>query len=147
MKVVMFEGTSEEFSSCSEALKNSLVVTAQVSESHPASAEPEGQTGRPVTVEEAKKILTRLSLSAVMRRALVKLRSSGDHLMLTSEDLRKETGLNADEFRGMMGAFGRRVKNTVKGNVWFFTKNWNGTQNEWGLTPGARQAMDDLRIR
>jgi hypothetical protein len=147
MKVILFEGTPEEFSAASQALKGSLASPLQeVQLGEPV--ETATHEGRFVTLDEARKILSRIPLAKVMRQVLVKLHAAGEQ-KLTSEELRAATGYNANQFRGLMGAFGRRVTNTVGKNVWFFWKQWDPTtsQYNWGLPPSVRQAIEALGIQ
>jgi hypothetical protein len=147
MKVILFEGTPEEFSAASQALKGSLAGSQQeVQIAEPAEAVT--LEGRFATIEEARKILSRIPLAKVMRQVLVKLHAAGEQTV-SSEELRALTGYNANQFRGLMGAFGRRVANTVEKNVWFFRKKWDPVvgQYSWGLPPSVRQAIEALGIQ
>ncbi len=149
MKLIIFDGTPEEFSSAAPALRSGFGGQIEVpgALAGPPTVKVEG--GRFMTSDEARKVLTRLQLSDAMRKVLLKLRHAGEQ-MLSSEELRAEVGYNADQFRGMMGAFGRRIANTIRGkDLWFFRKDWDGTTGRlsMGLPPSVRQAMDDLKIR
>jgi hypothetical protein len=172
MKVIMFEGTPEEFSAASPALKSSLVSPIEEARlGDPAEtlstgsalrrstsmqearlgdlAETGTDRGRFVTEDEACKILSWREISDAMRKVLVALRLAGDQIM-SSEDLRKVAGYDADQFRGMMGAFGRRISKAVGKDLWFFRKDWDaakGHQNWRSLPPSVIQAMDKLGIR
>jgi hypothetical protein len=52
----------------------------------------------------------------------------------------------ADKFRGLMGAFGRRVTHDVEKGTAFFDQEWNGASNEfeWRLPVSVRQALEEL---
>jgi len=108
--------------------------------------------GRFVTKDEATKILTRRRLSRHLDTFMGVLYRSGDD-KVTSNDLRKALGFDyaadkqgADRFRGLMGAFGRRVAHDVGADVWFFDDEWNADQGQklWRLPPSVREAIRDL---
>ena len=60
------------------------------------------------------------------------------------DDASDERG--ADRFRGMMGAFGRRVAHDVGSETSFFDDEWNADkgQKEWRLPASVRQAIEQL---
>jgi len=148
MKVIMFEGTSEEFSATSQALKASFNTSEPIGVHLEESLRVDNGTGRFVTRDEARKILSRLPLSQPLRKLLVKLRLTGDKFT-SSDELRRITGYNSDQFRGMMGAFGRRVAKTVGKKVWFFKKDWDAVTGQWtwSLPSSVHEALDGLGIR
>ena len=117
------------------------LVNASESEAE-GNGEPEAW--RPVTVEEAVRILGRLELSGNIRAVLGSLYHSAEPV--SSEDLKKVLGHTGDMFRGMMGAFGRRVVTTVGKNVYFFGKEWRQDQYFWTLPGSAKRALEDLKI-
>jgi hypothetical protein len=148
MKLIIFDGTPEEFSSAAPALRSGFGGPAEGAGPQTALPAIEAGEGRFVTSDEARKVLKRPGLSQPMRKVLVKLYHAGDQLV-SSEDLHVTVGYNADQFRGMMGAFGRRIANTIGRNLWFFRKDWGGSTGRlrMGLPSDVRQAMDDLGIR
>jgi len=141
MKLTMFEGTPEEY----VAIANTLMGTANTVVAIPQQS-PAVVARRFVTLEEAKEILSRLELSDNMNNVLVALYKAGSK-RLTSDDLKKVNGHNSDEFRGMMGAFGRRVGYTIEGNdIWFFDQKWEGDAYTYTLPESARKAMEEHRM-
>jgi hypothetical protein len=114
--------------------------------------EPKGESEVPlvvtasrcVTEEEAGQILSRLRLSAGIKKILGVLHHARDPI--SSEDLKTATGLHSDEFRGVMGGFGRRVTHSVGKNVVFFVKEWRQEQFFWGLPESVKRAMENLNV-
>ncbi len=154
MKLMVFDGTAEEFSVAAPALRNTFGGALRgggIAEEQPNETEEQPKAAekwRCITPEEAREVMIRLELSKPMRKVLIALRDAGDK-RLSSGDLHKVTGQNADQFRGMMGAFGRRLVNTVGKNVWFFNKKWDTAtgQYSWSLPPSVIQAMGAMGIQ
>ena len=144
MKMYVFEGSPEELSKMFPTVGlNQSSVTVVPSETVTIrTSDP-----RKVTVEEAVLILTRRHLSDNLRTILIALYEAGEK-RLTSDDLKKVSGLNSDQFRGVFGAFGRRVANTISDEVVFIDYKWEDTlgQYTWTLPETVRQAMRDLKI-
>jgi hypothetical protein len=148
-----WEGTPEEFAAASPTLKELMKTEPEAPASTPGS-EPEvkGEAAapravilpRPVTAEEAGRILSRLELSADVKKILGSLYQATD--LVSSEDLKKAAGLNGDKFRGVMGGFGRRVTHSVGKNVSFFNKEWHHDQYFWSLPDNVKRAMEDLKL-
>jgi hypothetical protein len=106
-----------------------------------------------VTKEQAIRILTRRKLSKYMEKFIGELFRAGDK-KVKSDQLRKMLGFDddsdergADRFRGLLGAFGRRVTHDVGAEVSFFDDEWNADegQKEWRLPPSVHQAVEQLR--
>ncbi len=93
--------------------------------------------------------MRRRKLSTHLDRFLRELYNTGDQ-RVKSEHLQSVLGFKgkrgADQFRGLMGAFGRRVKHDVGPDVGFFDDNWNADagQKEWRLPASVRQAIEQL---
>jgi len=142
MKFYMFEGTPEELSTVLPNLNIAPEPLVQSQRPHKALAQ-----NRPVTAEEAREVLTRLGLSDGIRQMLRTLYAAGLR-RLTTSDLKKVTKKNGDEFRGMVGAFGRRLKNSVPIGVWFWDQKWDSDLSEftWSLPESVRQALRELKL-
>jgi hypothetical protein len=149
-----WEGTPEEFAAASPTLKELMKTEPDTPASSPES-EPElkGEAAAPspatlprdVTGEEALQILSRLELSPDIKKVLGNLYHATDPV--SSEDLKKSAGLNGDQFRGVMGGFGRRVKHSAgKENVAFFIKEWRQDQYFWSLPECVKTAMEGLNL-
>jgi hypothetical protein len=145
MKLWSFEGTTEEFNTVFEALIGKSVQHEDVQASeHVVSAH---SWDRFATVEQAIEILTRRELSTNMTKVLKALYEAGSG-RLTSDDLKEVSGLNPDQFRGLMGAFGRRTKYTLKQGERILDDHWAGAlkQYTWTLPETTREAMRQLKL-
>jgi uncharacterized protein YneF (UPF0154 family) len=148
MRIWNFEGTTQEFSEIAGTLGFGDKATDQSTISlPPIEEEQRSDENRFVSVDEAIVVLTRLSLSNNVYLILRLLYESGSRRLFT-EDLRKATHLNGNQFRGLMGAFGRRLSNTVPSNVHFWDDKWDGNeyQKTWTLPASVREALEKLKI-
>jgi hypothetical protein len=148
MRAIVFEGDPREVA---EALRN-LGVTAQ---SVPAilpnepegtieEAEDSGEAWSFVSTPVARRVLSRRQLQDLPKQMLALIYNAGDAGILGNV-LAKKLGYSAAQFRGMMGAFGRRLSNTpgYDGHAHFFGWEWNyekGTYRYW-LPETVREAV------
>ena len=146
----IFEGTPEEFSQVSHLFGESNVVkeTRPVEEPtavHTAVA-PTGEAKTFVNTEQAQHILSRRPLSKPMVAVLDELYRSGKR-RIGSTRLKEVAGFkdtqSADRFRGLMGAFGRRVAHDVGSEPYFFDLKWNydTSECEYTLPHSVRDAL------
>jgi hypothetical protein len=144
MRVSVFEGTPEEFSKVARTM--GFEVKQHPLEPPEGSERPKNET-RPVTIAEARMVMTRLPLSDNVRDILRALYVAGSK-RVSSDELKKPAKLNADQFRGVMGALGRRVAHTVPEKVEFLDAQWDHgkAQFTWTLPESVRQAMRELKI-
>lgn len=117
-------------------------VPAGAGEGKEKSKEPEDW--RPVTMEEGVRVLSRLPLSPDIMKVLRHLYKADKPL--SSKALKKELGHNASQWRGVMGAFHRRVRGTVDKNVYFLEQQWRGDEYYWSLPDNAKRAMVKLKL-
>src|ERR1700739_4155570 len=112
MKFMLFEGTPEEFNEVAPSLGlnrgSEVEALNAVSEISTPAADSEVIY---LTTDQVKSVLTRRPLDWAMKLMLGKLYEAGDQRVKSAE-LREELGFSAPQFRGMMGAFGRRKANT-----------------------------------
>lgn len=152
MKVTIFEGTPEEIAKAFPNLAGASQVSITEADSHrpiPSMAAPNPSVGQGdtlfVTTDMARLVLKRRRLSPEMHivlRALYEAYPSS----VASEDLRDATGYDGAQFRGMMGAFGRRLSHTdgyVEGS-WFFDQDWDYDEGayEYSLPETVREALE-----
>jgi hypothetical protein len=142
MRFYMFEGTPEELSEVLPKIDVRLGKSEVLIPGEKAKSDK-----RWVTTEEARVILTRRPLSVPIVKMLQSLYSAAGK-QVTSDELKKVTGLDAHEFRGMLGAFGRRVGHTAPANAQFFDQKWNheAAQYVWSLPENVRQVVRELKI-
>jgi hypothetical protein len=154
-----FDGTADEFVKVAQVLRGTTTKHTETDgqphsepTEHSSPSAANGSNKRFVTCEQARKILTRRKLSTPLDRFMEHVYRAGDQ-KVKSNELREVLGFDdaadqsgADRFRGMLGAFGRRVVHDVGTEVDFFDANWNvdAGQMEYRLPPSVRQAMDEL---
>ena len=150
MKFMVFDGTSEEFNKVAPSLGlnagSEVEALNAVSEISTSAADSEVVY---LTTEQVKSVLTRRPLDWAMKLMLRRLYEAGDQ-RVKSEELREELGFSAPQFRGMMGAFGRRKANTegIPPNARLFDEEWDfeAHQKTWSLPPFTRKALEDLNL-
>jgi len=146
MKLWRFEGTTEEFNSVSEALIGTHTQgNEQIEIAEPAPTVSEAN--RFATVQEAFEILSRRELSKNMEEVLRALYEAGT-TRLTSDALKGINGHDSNQFRGLMGAFGRRSAHTLPAGVRFWDYHWDQSQGQylWTLPESVREAMKQLKL-
>lgn len=152
MKIWRFEGSPEEFSAVASVLMTDGAANGTAKATMPASEEASKFGGKMlgrvfVTASEAKEVLTRRRLGGNMINVLKALYQAGES-RVTSQELMNANSHNSDQFRGLMGAFGRRVVNTVGPDKWFFDDKWSDEQgqNTYTLPASVRHAIEELKL-
>ncbi len=144
MRVMVFDGDPKEIA---EALKNlggsafAISGDASAIEEVPESDEEDWNF---VSTPLARKVLTRRRLKDLPKKMLTEIYKCGD-IGITGTELAKRLNYSQAQFRGMMGAFGRRLINTpgYNGKDHFFGYEWmeeKGTYRYW-LPETTREAV------
>jgi hypothetical protein len=147
MKILLFEGTTEEYRQVADLFRGNTTHKSDDTGKEGSEVSTEGAEERhQVSVDQATQILKRIPLSDNVRAVLKYLADAKEEV--SSEYLREKiVELSGDQFRGMMGAFGRRVINTFPGQkLSFFEKRWNGDEYYWSLTDNAKQAVRQINL-
>ena len=150
MKVTIVEGTPEEiaqaFPNLAASASPSVEVraTSRAQAAHVQGKAPDdfSEDDQAVSVEVARKVLTRIPLSKEQRIILSTLYSAHPDGVPTAT-LTKKIGYSRPQFTGLMGSFGRRLAKTsgyIPGS-WFFEQEWDGATNRYGLPETVREAM------
>lgn len=103
---------------------------------------------RPLSMKAARHLLKRLPLSEKMGDALIAIYTAGGEGILGSE-LCEEIDYDAAQFRGMMGAFGRRMVNSKGWSAGksFFDWSWNADEGyRYRLFESSQKAVEDVLI-
>ena len=148
MRIVIFEGSTSEYAAV-QHLFGSKSNASETESQHAtqASPVPNDPGSKPfVNAQQAERILSRLELSRRMLTILKTLYDAGGR-RVNSEDLRRAAKTNANEFKGILGAFGRRIAHTSPGHL-FFDQRWDSSSNQytWTLPESVRIAIRQLKL-
>ena len=148
MKLFVYEGTPREIVEVTqlmgEPIKNAGIFgnPVRVDEETPEQNEE-------LSVEQIKLVLQRRTLAEPVIQVLRLLYKAGEN-RIKSDDLKAALNYSNPEFRGMLGAFGRRLKNTkgIPDGVRLFDERWDDDlrQKTWTLPVNVRKALEDLKI-
>lgn len=158
MKAVIFDGTPQEVAEALKAMGVAAPITAAVTDIAPAEiddgeadADEDGdEHTQPLPLTVAKRVLSRLpTISKNMKKTLLALHKAGDDGLLGSE-LCELLDFDQSQFRGMMGAFGRRVTHTEGwyDGAGFFEYDWEAeTGYRYKLFDTSRKAVETVLIK
>lgn len=156
MKAVVLDGTPQEVAEALKAMGVAAPMTAAVAEVASLESDNDGADDgedvdtQPLPLTVAKRILGRLpTISENMKKALIALYKAGDGGLLGSE-LCELLDFEQSQFRGMMGAFGRRVTNTEGwyDGAGFFAQEWDAENGyRYKLFETSRKAVEAVLLR
>jgi hypothetical protein len=148
VKLFVYEGSPKEIAEIS-LLMGSFAQKQASNSALEASTEAHSEPSDELTVAQVKNVFERRVLAEPVVKMLKLLYEKSED-RLSSDDLKKELGYNAHEFRGMLGAFGRRLKNTpgIPDGIKLFDEHWDGDlrQKTWTLPKNVRKAVEELGI-
>jgi len=147
MKLFVYEGSPREIVEVAQLMGSTPQNSKIFDNSLPVDETPERNDE--LSVEQIKLVFQRRTLAEPMRKVLRLLYEAGEN-RIKSDDLKEALNYSNPEFRGMLGAFGRRLKNTkgVPGGVRLFDEAWDEDlrQKTWTLPVNVRKALEDLKI-
>ena len=160
MKAIVFDGTPQEVAEALKAMGVSAPISAAVAQTAPVAndedkadqdgAGEDGDGTQPLPLLVAKRVLNRLpTISKNMKRALVAIHKAGDAGLLGSE-LCELLDFDQSQFRGMMGAFGRRVMHTEGwyDGAGFFQYDWDAENGyRYKLFETSRKAVEAVLLK
>jgi hypothetical protein len=158
MKAVVFDGTPQEVAEALKAMGVATPMTAAVAQIAPVETEDgEDETDedgdediQPLPQKVATRVLSRLpTISKNMKKALVALHKAGGDGLLGSE-LCELLDFEQSQFRGMMGAFGRRVTHTEGwyDGAGFFEYDWDAENGyRYKLFDTSRKAVETVLLK
>ena len=148
MKLFVYEGSPKEIAEIS-ILMGSAPRIVEKDRGVEASAEVQEELSEELTVAQVRSVFERRTLAEPVLQML-KLLYEAEEERLSSDKLKEELGYNAHEFRGMLGAFGRRLKNTpgIPEGMKLFDEKWDHDlrQKTWSLPANVRKAVEELGI-
>lgn len=153
MKAIYFEGTSEEVMSALKDLtrtdtqvRKSAALLEELAEDH-----TQNEGADYVSYDIAKTILERKPLNA-SHRTLLRVLAKAYPDYVSSPKLMKKLDLSSAQFRGFMGAFGRRISYTdgweEGGEGEFFDQHWDDEAAcvQYRLAETSLEAVKDLGL-
>jgi len=147
----VIEGTAEELAQY-EAFSRFHGGRGEASKSEPIGPQSGGPSDVDwefVSTDVAFRALTRIKLGPETKAVIRKI-YEGEDKWTPASTLQKEIGYSANQFAGLMGAFGRRLVNTP-GYVLhsaFFEQEWDDERScfLYRLPPSVRPAVEKARI-
>lgn len=144
MKMYVFEGTPDEIGAVMKTMGPitgaSLAMPLTESKSRPplpltpptGAGDNDEEKMEFVTVEFARAAMTRIALSDPLKNVLIALRDA-DPEWVSVADLYEASGYTSQQFAGLMGAFGRRMKYTegFREDAHFFDFEWDEETSAW----------------
>lgn len=158
MKAIVFDGTPQEVAEALKAMGVAPPMSAAVANIAPVESddgdadesEDDEEGTQPLPILVAKRVLSRLpTISKNMKKALVALHKAGDSGLLGSE-LCELLDFDQSQFRGMMGAFGRRVTHTEGwyDGAGFFEYDWDAENGyRYKLFDTSRKAVEAVLLK
>ena len=148
MKLFVYEGTPGEIAEVAQ-----LMGAPSQSQAKQANSSPTDGTipeeNEELSVEQVKRVFQRRTLHEPMRKVLRLLYEAGEN-RIKSDELKEALNYSNPEFRGMLGAFGRRLKNTdgIPDGIRLFDEAWDEDlrQKTWTLPVNVRKALEDLKL-
>jgi hypothetical protein len=148
MKLFVYEGSPKEIAEVAQLMgapTQNPVKTGDTPEADEKSAErSEG-----LSVGQIKLVFERRALGEPYRIILRQLYEAGEN-RVKSDDLKKALDYTNSQFRGILGAFARRLKKTpgIPNGARLFDEAWDEDlrQKTWTLPVNVRKALEDLKI-
>ena len=156
VKAYVLEGSKEEVQEVLEGLlgiKKSAeggvvaVVSDAEAQAEPVSS-PDTARTKFISYETAMGVLKRKPLNRA-HKTMFRVLAEAYPDYVSSPDLMEELDMTSAQFRGFLGAFGRRISYTEDGEEsWFFDQYWDGEEafNRYRLPETSYQAIQDLGI-
>ena len=136
---IRIEGTYEEVSTVLRVLPGTATLgtaavelSNEVAPSESGGQEPDGHDSIYVSIQFARRVLTRLGLARRIRAVLTTLCEAQPGWVLLPK-LHEITDYTPAQFAGLLGAFGRRVANTegYDSSLMFIQHRWNDEEGTW----------------
>lgn len=154
MKVIIFEGTPEEFARAKPDLLGTHPDAVVVTERTEGPVQSVDTSTNTLNKQIVMRVLTRRPLSPNLRKvlkALLKADTNG----LSTKEIAKTVGINRQELAGVFGAFGRRMANTPGWpdgvSIVGYAQEYNDDagKEEWRywLQPAVREILENGAVR
>jgi hypothetical protein len=156
MKLMIFEGSSEELKSAAPLLgldpravanagAHGSSTVAVVPSAPPASAA--AIEGGKLTEEVATVFLTRRALPKTQRDVLRAIKNANG-AGITSSELAKQIGCGVDMVKGAMRSFGKKAAHTEgwPEKLPAFIRTWEGSENRYRLHPEILSVLESGKV-
>jgi hypothetical protein len=148
MKLFVYEGSPKEIAEVARLMGAPTQNPVKTS-NNPEDDEKTAERSEDLSVDQIKLVFTRRALGEPFRKILEHLYKAGDS-RVKSDDLKEELNYTNPQFRGIFGAFARRLKKTpgIPNGARLFDEAWDEDlrQKTWGLPVNVRKALEDLKI-
>jgi hypothetical protein len=148
MKLFVYEGSPKEIAEVARLMGSPTQNPEKTSDS-PENEEKEAERSEDLSVAQIKLVFERRVLAEPYKVILRHLYRAGED-RVKSDDLKKELNYTNPQFRGILGAFGRRLKNTqgIPNGARLFDEVWdeNLRQKTWTLPENVRKVLEELKI-
>ncbi|MFC3326066.1 hypothetical protein [Mesorhizobium cantuariense] len=123
-----FQGTAAEF----EAVRSQFADSPVIETVEATTADEGGRQGEQRTIELMRRVIQRTGLAPNHSRMLKAMAGAGDG-GLTKTELVGAMAMTEDQFKGVIGSFGRRTSNTPgwPKEVQFYNWKWDKEVDEW----------------
>jgi hypothetical protein len=148
MKLFVYEGSPEELAEVAQLIGTPTKNPVKASDVHEDDEKSAAQNEN-LTVDQIKSVFTRRAFAEPYKTILLQLYKAGDG-RVKSDDLKKSLNYSSSQFRGILGAFSRRLKNTpgIPKGARLFDEAWDEDlrQKTWKLPLNVRKALEDLKL-
>lgn len=148
MKAYVFDGTPEEVAEAIRHMQGGVAPTAAQRQLPPmddaADEDDDEDETTPMPADIGTKMLTRIPLAPLQKKAVLSIYRAGDKGIMGAE-LAKVLGYSSAQFRGLMGAFGRRISHTegYEDGMYFFDQEWIDNEGYlYKLPETSRKAVE-----
>lgn len=151
MKAYVFDGTPEEVADAIRHMQGDkatpvAITTGQTAdhENRENDEDEDEEEYRPMPTEIGRKMLTRIPLAPLQKKAVLSIYNAGDEGIMGPE-LAKALDYSSAQFRGLMGAFGRRISHTegFEDDMYFFDQEWIDNEGyRYKLPETSRKAVE-----
>ena len=148
MKLFVYEGSPKEIAEVAQ-LMGAPTQNPVKTRDTPEEDEKAAERSEDLSVEQIKLVFTRRALGEPYRIILQQLYKAGEN-RVKSDDLKEALNYTNSQFRGIFGAFARRLKKTpgIPNGARLFDEAWDEDlrQKTWTLPVNVRKVLEDLKI-
>jgi hypothetical protein len=148
MKLFVYEGSPKEIAEVAQLMGAPNENPAKAGNT-PQTEDETTEQNEDLSVAQIKLVFERRVLGEPYRIILRQLYEAGDR-RVKSDDLKNALNYSSSQFRGILGAFARRLKKTpgIPNGARLFDEAWDQDlrQKTWTLPVNVRTALENLKI-